>query len=236
MKEYNGVEHLGAPSRLRFIHCTNLFPDKKAPFPGSRLRTNLDELKNLLGLSKIQAVAVDHCRYAYGLVLNHKTGWKLVYSGDTRPCDRLIEAGQGATLLIHEATLEDDMMEEAIAKKHSTTAEAVEVGQKMKTRYTLLNHFSQRYAKVPILSEKQENVAISFDMMSVFIKQIPLLPKFNRAMQLIFKDAEEEYEEENIEGNGGGSQATRKNDGQTNIKTKNRSNKKRKLDTKTDLL
>lgn len=52
------------------------------------------------------------------------------YSGDTRPCDRLIEAGQNATLLIHEATLEDDMKAEAIAKKHSTTAEAIEVGQK----------------------------------------------------------------------------------------------------------
>jgi ribonuclease Z len=52
------------------------------------------------------------------------------YSGDTRPCDRLIEAGKHATLLIHEATLEDDMKAEAISKKHSTTAEAVEVGEK----------------------------------------------------------------------------------------------------------
>jgi ribonuclease Z len=42
----------------------------------------------------------------------------------------LIEAGKHATLLIHEATLEDDMKAEAIIKKHSTTAEAVEVGEK----------------------------------------------------------------------------------------------------------
>lgn len=52
------------------------------------------------------------------------------YSGDTRPCDNLIEAGQNATLLVHEATLEDGMMAEAIAKRHSTTQEAVSVGQR----------------------------------------------------------------------------------------------------------
>ena len=33
----------------------------------------------------------------------------------------LVEAGQGATLLIHEATFEDDMLEHARKKKHSTT-------------------------------------------------------------------------------------------------------------------
>jgi ribonuclease Z len=62
----------------------------------------------------------------------------------------------------------------------------------MKACYTLLNHFSQRYAKVPALSESQANVCISFDMMGVSIKQIPLLPKYNPAMQLMFKDDENE--------------------------------------------
>ena len=37
---------------------------------------------------------VDHCPQAYGLVLTHKEGWKIVYSGDTRPCQALIEAGK----------------------------------------------------------------------------------------------------------------------------------------------
>jgi ribonuclease Z len=50
------------------------------------------------------------------------------YSGDTRPCDKLIEAGKGATLLIHEATFEDDLIAEAVAKNHSTTTEAIDVG------------------------------------------------------------------------------------------------------------
>jgi ribonuclease BN (tRNA processing enzyme) len=33
------------------------------------------------------------------------------YSGDTKPCQSLVQAGQGATLLIHEATLADDTPE-----------------------------------------------------------------------------------------------------------------------------
>lgn len=46
------------------------------------------------------------------------------------PCDSLIEAGKDATLLIHEATLEDDKPEMALAKGHSTFSQAIDVGRK----------------------------------------------------------------------------------------------------------
>lgn len=49
--------------------------------------------------------------------------------GDTRPCLQLAEIGRGATLLIHEATFEDGMQDEAKAKAHSTTTEALAVGR-----------------------------------------------------------------------------------------------------------
>lgn len=52
------------------------------------------------------------------------------YSGDTRPCDKLVKEGQDATLLIHEATLEDASLDKAIAKRHSTTGEAIDVGKR----------------------------------------------------------------------------------------------------------
>jgi ribonuclease Z len=61
----------------------------------------------------------------------------------------------------------------------------------MNARFTLLNHFSQRYPKLPILSKEQNNVCFSFDMMTVPIKQIPVLPQFNPALQLAFKEEEE---------------------------------------------
>ena len=52
---------------------------------------------------------VDHCHDAWGFVLRGSAGWKVVYSGDTRPSRRLCQAGAGATLLIHEATFEPTM-------------------------------------------------------------------------------------------------------------------------------
>lgn len=53
------------------------------------------------------------------------------FSGDTEPTDRLVRAAKGVTLLIHEATMSDDEVEIARAKKHSTFAEAIDIG----TRY-----------------------------------------------------------------------------------------------------
>jgi ribonuclease BN (tRNA processing enzyme) len=61
------------------------------------------------GLASWQSVAVEHCADAYGLVMRHVSGWSLVFSGDSRPCRRLREAGGGCTLLIHEATFEPSM-------------------------------------------------------------------------------------------------------------------------------
>ena len=41
-----------------------------------------------------------------------------------------MRVGKDATLLIHEATFENDLKEEAINKQHSTTEEAVSVAER----------------------------------------------------------------------------------------------------------
>ena len=51
---------------------------------------------------------------------------------------------------------------------NSTTSQAIEVGVKMNARFVLLTHFSQRYAKMPILNENfSSRVGIAFDNMRV---------------------------------------------------------------------
>lgn len=71
-------------------------------------------------------------------------------------------------VLIHEATMEDELASEAIVKMHSTTSQAIDVGKKMKAKYVLLTHFSQRYAKLPRFNDNfAENVGIAFDNMQV---------------------------------------------------------------------
>ncbi len=78
-----------------------------APSPASLQA--LAAARSALGLSRFGSVRVVHCAHSFGAVLESGAGWKLVFSGDTRPCALLTEAATGATLLIHEATFDDSM-------------------------------------------------------------------------------------------------------------------------------
>jgi ribonuclease Z len=49
------------------------------------------------------------------------------------PCEALVEHGQDASLLVHEATIEDELPEVALAKGHSTFAQAIDIA----TRWVL---------------------------------------------------------------------------------------------------
>lgn len=50
----------------------------------------------------------------------------------------------------------------------STTSQAIGVGMRMHAEFILLNHFSQRYAKIPLFSpDFTEKVGIAFDHMKV---------------------------------------------------------------------
>lgn len=155
------------------------------------------ELMRDLSFAGIRVPKVAHRGHAWGLVLHHSSGWKIVYSGDTKPCSSLVRSGKGATLLIHEATLEDDKPDVAHDKGHSTFSQAIEVGQKMGARHIMLNHFSQRYPKLPKSRQKQGGtddavVSISYDFMSVRVDQMWRMGYYLDAAELLFKEAEEE--------------------------------------------
>lgn len=70
--------------------------------------------------------------------------FKVVYSGDCRPTHALVEAGRGATVLVHDSTFDDDLADQAADKLHSTISEALSVGAAMEAKYTVLTHFSAR--------------------------------------------------------------------------------------------
>ena len=80
------------------------------------------------------------------------TGFKFSYSGDCRPSLRFASIGYNSTVLVHEATFDDDLKSDAKAKKHSTTSEAIGIGTAMRARRVILTHFSQRYQKIPSLN------------------------------------------------------------------------------------
>ncbi|KAM9000937.1 zinc phosphodiesterase ELAC protein 2 isoform X2 [Sarcophilus harrisii] len=159
----------------------------------ARLITSLLEKYDL---EEFQTCLVKHCKNAFGCALVHKSGWKIVYSGDTMPCDALVQLGKGATMLIHEATLEDGLEEEAVEKTHSTTSQAIGVGVKMNAKFIMLNHFSQRYAKIPLFSpDFNEKVGIAFDHMRVGFGDFSTVPRLISPLKALFADEIEEMVE-----------------------------------------
>ncbi|CAM9779732.1 unnamed protein product, partial [Sphacelaria rigidula] len=92
--------------------------------------------------------------------------WKLVYSGDCRPCDELVREGKGAAVLIHEATFDESKAQEARSRMHCTSQEALDVARRMEAERVVLTHFSQRYSHF-VASPKGlgSNVSMAFDFM-----------------------------------------------------------------------
>jgi ribonuclease Z len=206
LEEYRECE----PLEYTFLDCAQLL-----------------ELENASGAyfgqfgMRVQAVPVVHCPNAFGFVLEEKQAGKIVYSGDTRPCESLVEAGKGAgtslfssermnrprrgtgtvliyiltrvVILIHEATFESEMTSGAIEKNHSTIQEAISVAQRMGARYLLMNHFSQRYPKMPVLNaDTADHVGFAFDLMSVRFDHFRILPRATECLKAIFEDMKED--------------------------------------------
>ncbi len=127
--------------------------------------------------TQIRAFEVDHCLDAFGFQVTFASGKRVVYSGDTRPCDSLITSAHECDLLVNEATMSDDLLDEAILRKHCTISEAIDVAIKSKAKRTLLTHFSQRYAKGALNVDKSVYEAVT---MGVDLFRFPL-SEFDKA-------------------------------------------------------
>lgn len=129
----------------------------------------------------------------------------------------MVEAARGATLLVHEATFEDGMEADAVAKRHSTTGEALRVAADAGAYRTVLTHFSSRYPKVPVLKpaggEAGEggscagsdlaavgSVVVGFDLMSVNLADLAWLPKMLPVLDELFKEEEQAYQADEAAG------------------------------------
>lgn len=142
------------------LRIVNPFELPKAPYPCSDAIT-------------METVQVKHIKYSFGCVLRRKGKWSIVYSGDTAPTQSLVEAGKNATLLIHEATFEDDLEGEARKRNHSTYSDAMRIGRAMNAHFTITTHFSSRQWWAPMLKQHRvKKMAPAVDFMTVRLSDL----------------------------------------------------------------
>jgi len=87
--------------------------------------------------------------HAEDLVGESRPGRRVIYTGDTRPCESTIESAKGADILIHEATFGAEEQDRARETFHSTAAEAARVAKECDVRSLVLTHLSARYSEDP---------------------------------------------------------------------------------------
>ena len=107
-----------------------------------------------------------------GIVGPKRRGRKVTYSGDTVPCENLIELGKNSDILIHESTFSKELSDIALEKKHSTSVDAAIDAKKMGAKQLILTHISSRYQEdaVKLLEEAKEifpNTLLAIDLMKI---------------------------------------------------------------------
>jgi ribonuclease Z len=102
-----------------------------------------------------------------------RPGRRIVYTGDTRPSENIVELARGADLLIHEATFGDELAERAQEDGHSTVSQAAGVAAKAGVKRLMLTHISSRYGDTKQLLEAARkifpNTYIAEDLVDVDI-------------------------------------------------------------------
>ena len=107
-----------------------------------------------------------------GIVGPKRPGRKITYSGDTLPCDSLIELGKDSDIIIHEATFSKDLSDIAEEKMHSTSVDAAIDAKKMGAKQLILTHISSRYQEdaIKLLDDAKEifpNTHLAIDLMKI---------------------------------------------------------------------
>lgn len=90
-----------------------------------------------------------------------RLGRKVIYSGDTMPCESLRIAAFQADLLVHESSFGDEEAERAAETRHSTARQAAEIARDAQARMLCLTHVSARYLGKELRAQAREVFANS---------------------------------------------------------------------------
>ena len=100
-----------------------------------------------------------------------RKGRKITYSGDTTPCEEMIELAKDSTLLIHESTYVREDSDKAEENYHSTSSDAASIAKKSNSKKLILTHISTRYQNTDQLLDEAleifENTEIAKDLKTI---------------------------------------------------------------------
>ncbi|MEM4142332.1 MAG: ribonuclease Z [Thermoplasmata archaeon] len=74
-----------------------------------------------------------------------RVGRKIVYTGDTSPCDCIVDISRDANVLIHDSTVDSSLEEKANEFGHSSARQAAIVASRANVKKLFLTHISPRY-------------------------------------------------------------------------------------------
>jgi ribonuclease Z len=121
-------------------------------------------------LKKYGAVSVKGKNIKLEEVAKVKKGLKVVYTGDTKPCDNVIKIARDSNLLIHDSTF----LEEEEGKAHADVKQAAQVAKAAEVKQLILTHISRRYTDASVLEKAAKkvfpNTRVAYDFMKVKLK------------------------------------------------------------------
>ena len=99
-------------------------------------------------------------------------GIKVVYTGDTKPCDNIVKIAKGVDVLIHDGTF---MEEDEEGTAHGNVKDAARIAKKAGVKMLILTHISRRYQNPKELEDQAKeifpNTVVAEDFMRVEIKR-----------------------------------------------------------------
>ncbi len=121
-----------------------------------------------------------------------RPGRRVVYTGDTRPCESVVDAAADADLLVHDGTFAAEHAERARKTAHSTAAEAAEVATRAGASRLAITHISTRYAG--------DDSPLRVEVDRAFQGDLALVADDGLAIDVPFPDADEPASVDRLDG------------------------------------
>jgi ribonuclease Z len=104
-------------------------------------------------------------------IAKKRTGRKIVYSGDTMPCEELFEFSREADLMIHDGTFAEPTGTE---RPHASALETAKLAKKYRIKKLILTHLSGRYKTSDEVLNAARSVfkdaTVASDMLKITLK------------------------------------------------------------------